>query len=470
MAARIRDWAVDRFALSPIYEQLLDRRVPRAAWYTGDGAALLLLIGVQFATGAMLAWTYSPAADSAYASITYITEQQILGWFLRGLHYWAAGMIMIMLLYHLCRQVLVAGYKAPREGTWIVGVLLMYCLLLMAYTGYLLRWDERAVYGIRVMLHMVSRVPIVGEPLVLTLQGGDDIGPRTLTQIYATHVLILPLSILGLIGYHLYLIVQRGTITRGERQQPVESAEHQQEIYHDEKESPRRGEDFFPVTMFKTGVMAGVVLTIAVALTLVFGPARLYSEANLVETSQPAEEWWYWWYSGLIALLPPWLAPWFVVLFPILTLAALLALPFVDRGPDRGVRARVVWAGAVVLAVVAILALTDYRRRSPFTAWPNHQPPPIPTGVELTASAERGRLMFAKYGCNTCHPISGHGPSIGPDFARLAVPRSHSEMREYILRPPNGVAMPGYAGRMTEQELREVVEFCHVAQTFPRDQ
>ncbi|MBX3444593.1 MAG: cytochrome b N-terminal domain-containing protein [Planctomyces sp.] len=463
-----RDWIVDRFALRPIYDRLLDRRVPRSPWYAGDGAALMLLLGVQILTGAALSLTYSPAADSAYASVEHITEAQVLGWFVRGLHYWSAGLMVVMLFYHLFRQILLAGYKAPREGTWLIGVLLFFAVLLMSYTGYLLRWDERAVHGVRVTLHMLSRVPMVGESLTLIAQRGPELGPQTLSQLYGLHVVILPLLIVGLTGYHLYLIVQRGTITRAERHQPVETAEHQRELYRTEKTSVRGGEHFFPETAFKSGLMATLVLTAAIALTMFVGAPRLFPEGNLVESSLPAEEWWFWWFSGLIALLPPSIAPWFVVLVPIVAFTVLILLPFVDRGPSRGVKHRPGWAFGVILLIVALLALTDYRRRSPFTGWPDPAPPPIPIGVELTEAAERGRVAFADLGCNSCHPVSGRGRTVGPDLARLTPPRSRLQIEQYVLQPPVEAAMPAYAGRISEEDLSDVVEFCHVAQTFPR--
>jgi hypothetical protein len=46
----VREWLIDRFALKPIYDNFLDRRVPRAPWYSGDGATLLSMIGVQVVT------------------------------------------------------------------------------------------------------------------------------------------------------------------------------------------------------------------------------------------------------------------------------------------------------------------------------------------------------------------------------------------------------------------------------------
>ncbi len=467
MAGKVREWVVDRFALQTLFENLLNRRVPRAPWYSGDGSTLLGLLGIQVLTGAILALTYSPAADSAYESVVYITEQQTLGWFIRGLHYWSGGAMIVMLVYHLLRQLLFAGYKSPREGTWIIGVLLFFCVLLMGYTGYLLRWDERAIHGIRVMLHMLVRVPLIGDSLVLVALGGPDIGPRTLTRLYAVHVLLVPLMMFALVGFHLYLVVVRGTITKAERKQLVHSAAEQKQLYKEEKESPEGGETFFPYTMLKIGAMATVVIATAVILTLVLGPQTLYPEANLVDPSMPAEDWWFWWLSGLIALLPPAIAPWFVVVFPVAVFVFLMLVPVLDRSPVRGARKRPFWVAAVILIVIALLALSDYRRRSTFTGWPELNPPPVPAGMVLPPDAERGRILFAQYGCNSCHPVAGHGRKVAVDFASLQGQLSRDKIREFILRPPPDVAMPSSEGRLEEDELVALMEFCHVVQTFP---
>jgi len=468
MVGRILDWTIDRFGLRPIYDRLLNRRVPRAHWYSGDGSTMLALLGIQVLTGAVLALTYSPAVDSAYASVLYITEQQTLGWFVRGLHYWSGGAFVVMVTFHLFRQILFGGYKSPREGTWIVGVILFFCILFMGYSGYLLRWDERSIHGIRVMLHMLGRVPLVGESLVLVAQGGRDLGPQTLTRLYALHVLLIPLFMFSLVGFHLYLVVIRGTMTRAERERPVESAEQQKQMYAEETASSTGGEYFFPVTMMKTGMMATVVLAATLLLTLIVGPAQLYPEANLIDSSVPAEEWWFWWLSGLIAFLPPSIAPWLIVTLPVATFVLMIALPFVDRSPFRGVRKRPFWAAFVVVTVVVILLLTDYRRRSAFTGWPDLEPPPVPVGMVLPPDAEYGRQLFATFGCNSCHPVAGHGRQVAVDFAMLQGQLSHDKIRQYILQPPAGVAMPGYEGRLEESELVALTEFCHLVQTFPR--
>ncbi len=467
MAGGIRDWTIHRFGLQPIYDRLLNRRVPRAPWYSGDGSAMLALLGIQVMTGAVLAMTYSPAADSAFQSVVYITQEQTLGWFVRGLHYWSAGAVIVMVTFHLFRQILFAGYKSPREGTWMVGVVLFFCVLFLGYSGYLLRWDERSIHGIRVMLHMLVRVPLIGESLVTFAQGGRDLGPQTLTRLYALHVLIVPLFMFSLVGFHLYLAVIRGTITRAEQNQPVHSAEEQKRLYEEEKSSPTGGEWFFPSTIMKTGTMATVVVAATLLLTVTLGPQELYPEANLTDGSMPSEEWWFWWLSGLIAFLPPSIAPWFIVSLPVVVFTLLMALPFLDRSPVRGVRKRPIWAAIVILLVVIILLLTDYRRRSTFAGWPELHPPPVPEGMALPEDAERGRQLFATYGCNSCHAVAGHGRKVAVDLASLQGQLSRDKIREYILQPPVGIAMPGYEGRLDESELVALTEFCHVAQTFP---
>ncbi len=466
---RVRDWTVDSFGLDVIYENTLNRRVAKAPWYYGDGATLTLLLGVLVITGVVMTLTYSPTPDSAYASVKHITKEQTLGGFIRALHYWSAGLMVVMLFFHLFRQILVAGYKFPREATWIFGALLFHAVIAMSFTGYLLRWDERSIHAVRVMLHMFSQVPWIGESLVVFVQGGEEPGALLLTRIYAVHVIILPLLIATMTGYHLYLVIHHGITSEGEKKQQVHTAEQQKALYKEQAHSEEEGENFYPDTMAKSGLMSYVVFGLVLALALLVGPAELYDEASLVGRSFPAEEWWFWWYSSLIALVPPRFAPTFVVLFPLLLLLAMLALPFVSRGPKRGMRTRPMAVAFVVLCVVALVGLSALRIHSPWTGWPMGEAPPVPEGTTLSKQAEEGRLLFARYGCNSCHAISGHGRAVAVDLAHVEARLSRQDYRAYILNPPPGIAMPSYEGRITEQELEALLDFVHAAQAFPRE-
>lgn len=472
MGATIPQWIADRFGLKSVKKNALDRRVAKGSWYFGDGASLALLLGVLVATGATMTLTYSPSTETAYQSVEYITHQQALGWFVRALHYWAAGMMMVMLTWHLLRQVLLGGYKFPREGTWLMGVGLFVAVVMMSTTGYMLRWDERALYSLRVALNHFYNLPWIGEYIVIFIQGDIEPGANTLTRLYSFHVILMPLLILGLVSWHLYLVIVHGVTSQRERSQPVTTVEEQKRLYHEQSESEQYGEDFFPTTAVKSGTFAAVVFGIVLTLALTLGPAPLMPEANQVSPSFPSEEWWWLWYSALIALLPSWLAPSFIVLFPLTVVVAMVLLPFLDRGPARGIRHRPFAVGFVLLVVVSLGGLSSLRLRSPWTGWPNPDPPAVPPGVVLDEGAELGRQLFALKGCNSCHAVSGDGPSVAIDLATLdreGGPRSRQELARFILNPEEGIAMPAYEGRLTEQELDRIVGYVLVAQTFPRE-
>lgn len=463
-------WTIDRFGLREFRDHVLRRRVPRDPWYQGDGEAMLVLFLIQVVTGVVLAFSYTPSAAEAYDSVRRISTEQRLGWFVRGLHYWSGGLWVLLLFFHLMRQIATGGYKKPREGTWLVGVLLLVVVVIMSFVGYVLRWDERGVYAIRVALSIFHFVPVVGDEIALAVQGGAELGSTTLARLYAVHVIVGPILLFALIGYHLYLVILHGTLASAEMTEPIETVEEQKEIYKRQARHPYRGECFYPDTVVRLSPIPLATLVVAIVLTLVLGPARLYPEGSLTGESFPREEWWFAWYSSLTAVLPPAVAPHFHWLFPVVLFVVLLALPFVDRWDDnRGARNRPVAVTIVCLCVIAVVWLSAMRVQSSWTAWPQDQPPTVPASFALTGRAEQGRVLFSKYGCNSCHAVAGEGPTFGPDIARLRGRLSLEAIRRYMLDPPAGVAMPSYRGRMPEPDLLLVAEFCHVAQTFPRE-
>jgi ubiquinol-cytochrome c reductase cytochrome b subunit len=458
----------ERFGLDRLRRAVLDRRVAESPWYHGDGAALLLLLGVQILTGLAMVPSYSSSIQEAHESVAFFTQERPLGGFVRALHYWSGGLMVVMVVVHLFRQILVGGYKAPREGTWTIGVGLLFLVLVMSFSGYVLRWDERAIYAVHVLLSMLLYLPWAGEALARFVIGGAEIGAETLTRFFAVHVIFVPLVLLLLVAHHLYLVIVHGVTSRAEKIVPVETAEQHERLYERVKESEELGEAFRPETMLKTGLLAFGVFAFAFALAWLAGPPELGPEANRVDPAFPAEEWWFWWYSALIALLPSRIAPAFMVLFPLLVFLGLLILPLLDRGPNRGIRNRPIWAAVVLVLAISLLALSGLRQRSPWTGWPDPTAPPWPVSITVTPELEEGRRLFVQYGCNSCHPVAGHGWRVGPDLTTLPRLLSREEMRQFILRPPEGAAMPGYQGRMTEEELERVVDYCHVLQILPR--
>ena len=100
----------------------------------------LFLILIQFFTGAMLAFNYAPTPGDAYSSLRYILTQVTAGRLMRGLHHWGASMLIVIVVLHMVQVFLWGAYKKPREGTWMVGVILLLGFFI-SYT-LLLSWAD----------------------------------------------------------------------------------------------------------------------------------------------------------------------------------------------------------------------------------------------------------------------------------------------------------------------------------------
>lgn len=462
-------WIHLRFNLKPILKHVVYHRVAKNPWYYGDGASLLALIGVLVVTGLFMTLTYSASPETAYDSVLKITNDMVLGSFVRGLHYWSAGFVIIILLYHTLRHVALGGYLPPREGIWLIGVFLFLLVITTSLIGYILRWDERSIYAFMVALNIFHKIPFMGDEIVRFIQGGDQLSIETLSRLYSVHTLFIPLTLAGLIAYHLYLILSYGATTPLEKKHAPATAEEQILLRHHERHDPETGHEFFPSMVARTGTVAFVVLLTVAFLAATWGPQELFPEANLTKISFPQEEWWFHWYSGLTAYLPSSISDQFHWLFPVFIFLTLVAIPFVDRGTNRGPQRRPLALASVSIIVMLIFGFTGLRFKSPWTAWPRVDLPPIPQNAKLTDSVFEGRKLFTEYGCFNCHAVGGYGSLFASNLTGLKHRYSHQELQKFISQPPVDVSMPSYGDRMSDSDLRKIVDFVLVIQTFPRE-
>jgi menaquinol-cytochrome c reductase cytochrome b subunit len=189
------DWMEHRTGIVTILEHFLYEPVPkRGAWLYTLGSAVLFTITLQFLTGILLLFYYD-----AY-----------FGQLIRGIHYWSANFLLAMIGLHMAQVFFSGGYKAPRELNWVVGVVLLLLVIGLAFTGYVLRWDQDGFWATVVGMKIGSYSPFIGGYVINFLMGGDVVGPSTLSRFFALHVWLLPATIAPFIGLHLYLLRRHG--------------------------------------------------------------------------------------------------------------------------------------------------------------------------------------------------------------------------------------------------------------------
>jgi len=205
-------WVDQRLAATGFLTGMLFRKVPKGTnWFYTLGSATLFAFIVQATTGVFLAMFYTPSATQAYSSISHINNEVPLGQLVHGMHKWGSSVMVILIFLHMGRTFFFGAYKYPRELNWVIGVVLLILTMTMAFTGYLLPFDQRSFWASIVGININGTGPVVGPYLSDFLRAGPELGATTLSRFYAIHMLLVPGAIIALIGAHMYLVVKLGT-------------------------------------------------------------------------------------------------------------------------------------------------------------------------------------------------------------------------------------------------------------------
>jgi len=199
-------------------------------WCMGGITFFLFLL--ETLTGVLLMFYYRPTIEYAYNDIIAMREHVPLG-IMRELHRWGAHMMVLAVWLHMLRVFLTGSYKPPREFNWNIGVILLLLTMLLSFTGYLLPWDQLAIWAITVGSNMARAHPFIGHEgpgasllaigdvnlvtpasdIRFGLLAGRFVGAATLLRFYVLHCVAFPLVAGILMAVHFWRVRKDGGIS-----------------------------------------------------------------------------------------------------------------------------------------------------------------------------------------------------------------------------------------------------------------
>ncbi len=470
---RLYRWFDRRAGLDALMRESLDEPIPggaRFAYVFGSG--LLYVFLSQVITGVFLALYYVPSADHAHTTVAYITKEVTSGSFLRSLHFYGSSAIIVILLLHLMQTFFYGSYKGRRELLWLSGCVLFAMMIGMAFTGYLLPWDQKAYFATAVGTNVVSEVPLIGEWLKRLMRGGTDMGTLTLSRFYVAHVFLIPAVIFAFIAAHIYLFRKAGAVGP---------------ISEDAVEPKQPAESFYPRQVIMDMSFA-LLIIIALGLLAWLKPAELGPRANPADTQfLPRPEWYYlpifqWlkYWSGSFAIIG-------ILVIPTIIAILFAGLPFIDRGLERRPWKRPIAAGTFTLILFSLVWLgalshrddrrdpgvaaqlqkqreeTEQFMRAPFE--------PETASSSLAAAnvaladplAAKGKKIFEAKSCNACHGDGGVGTPAGAKLISIGAKLPPDKLAAVLRQPTEKMTAGGMQSvKLSDEEMKALIAYLNI--------
>jgi quinol-cytochrome oxidoreductase complex cytochrome b subunit len=317
----------------------------RFRYTLGAGGLAVFFCLALFVTGLLEMYYYVPTPEAAAVSIQTMTALVPFGNLVRNLHYWSAQALVLVAMLHLLRVALTGAYAPPRRFNYLLGLGLLVFILLLDFTGYVLRWDEGIRWALVVGVNLLKTIPLAGEAVYRFVLGGAQPGAAALTRFYAWHIFGLASGALLLVVWHAFRVRRDGGIALP---------------------PPEARADKRRITRFELIRREVLAMAVAGAFLLLFSlliPAPIappISQDGLVLGDSRAP-WFFLWIQQMLAWGDPFLLG---VLTPLLFVVVLGLLPYLLPNAKAGELGRWLPRGnrlaqaLTILMIAAILALT----------------------------------------------------------------------------------------------------------------
>lgn len=178
----------------------------------GAGGTAVFLLLVISLTGLLELFYYIPTTDMAATSIQTLSYLVPFGGVVRNLHYWSAQLLLIISAIHLTRVIFTGAYAQPRRFNYLLGLSLFVLLILLDFSGYVLRWDTDIQWAFVVGTNLFKNIPGIGDSLYHILVGGTQLGQAALTRFFTWHIFGLALLAVLITIWHIFRVRRDGGI------------------------------------------------------------------------------------------------------------------------------------------------------------------------------------------------------------------------------------------------------------------
>jgi quinol-cytochrome oxidoreductase complex cytochrome b subunit len=210
---RNRSYVVMNNVLYHLHPVKVKRHAVKLSYTLCLGGLSFFLFILLTITGIFLMFYYTPSAETAYADVQALSTNVAFGSLMRNLHRWGAHLMVLSVFLHMSRVFYHGAYKPPREFNWVVGVTLLFLTLFLSFSGYLLPWDQLALWAVTVGTNMAGFSPVIGDQVKFALLAGVEVTGATLLRFYVLHVLAFPFIIVIFMAIHFWRVRKDGGIS-----------------------------------------------------------------------------------------------------------------------------------------------------------------------------------------------------------------------------------------------------------------
>lgn len=357
-------WIDDRFPLTKMWkDHISEYYAPKNFnfWYFFGSLAMVVLVN-QLLTGIFLTMHYKPSAELAFGSIEYIMRDVPFGNIIRYLHSTGASAFFLVVFLHMYRALMYGSYKKPRELIWIFGCLIFVVLMAEAFAGYVLPWGQMSYWGAQVIISLFGAIPVIGNDIVIWIQGDYIPSDATLNRLFSLHVIALPFVLVGLVVAHLMALHEVGS----NNPDGIEIKKHK-----DASGKPLDGIAFHPYYTVKDlfGVGGFLIIFLGIVFFVPDGGGYFLERPNFIQADPlvtpehitPA-----WYFGAFYAMLRAVPSKAMGVITMGAAVLILFAVPWLDRSKVRSIRYKG-WLSKIALAVfsVAFVLLSYYGLQPP---------------------------------------------------------------------------------------------------------